>query len=563
MVTWPPRLRLARPTRPTRGDASAGLVLGVESVPDSLANGLLAGVNPVSGLYAYLFGMIGAAAFTSSTLMAVQATGAMALVVGDTDLASREDPDRALFTLAVLTGVVMVVAGLLRGGTLLRFVPTAVMTGFVTAVGINIVLGQLSNFTGYDAEGSNRVLRTVDLLLHPWRIDPASLSVGLVTVGGIVLLSRTRVGSLGMVVAVVAGSLLAAALELTGSPVPLVSGIADVPSGLPTPVLPTLDDVVFLLLPALSLAFVGLVQGAAVSSSVPNPGGRRSDPSRDFIGQGMGNIVSGLFRGMPVGGSMSATSLVVSAGARTRWSLTIASAVMAVVILLLSDVVGRVAMPALAALLIVVGFGSIRPANVVSVYRTGPLQTSVMVVTLALTLLIPLQYAVLVGVGLAIVLFVAEQSNRITLSALQVEGSRVRVTDPPGVVPGREVLVLQPSGQLFFASAPGFEALLPVVTPASEHGVVVLRLRGVDHVGLSVVEVLRRFYTALLAQEATLKLVVGNDAVYRQLAAAGLLDEIGHEHVYRGSEWLGEAVMRAREDGLAEIDDPGTATPGP
>ena len=158
-----------------RRDATAGLVLGVESVPDGLASGLLAGVNPLAGLYGYLFGMVGAAFVTSSTFMAVQATGAMSLVVADAGLGSRPDPERALFTLAVMTGILMIAAGLLRGGTLLRFVPTSVMTGFVTAVGVNIVLGQLGSFTGADLEGANRVMKTIDLLLHPGRIDIASL----------------------------------------------------------------------------------------------------------------------------------------------------------------------------------------------------------------------------------------------------------------------------------------------------------------------------------------------------------------------------------------------------
>ena len=130
-------------------DAVPGLVLGIEAVPDGLAAGLLAGINPLAGLYAYLFGMVGAAFFTSSTFMAVQATGAMALIVSDSDLQSRADPDRALYTLAIMTGIVMIIAGLLGGGRLVRFVPTAVMTGFITAVGVNIILGQLSNFTGF------------------------------------------------------------------------------------------------------------------------------------------------------------------------------------------------------------------------------------------------------------------------------------------------------------------------------------------------------------------------------------------------------------------------------
>ncbi len=135
-------------------DAVAGLVLGVESVPDGLAAGLLAGVNPLSGLYAYMFGTIGGSFFTSSAFMAVQATGAMAIVIADVPAVhSGADQARALFTLSLLTGVVMLAAGFLRLGSVLRFVSNAVMVGFVSAVGVNIILGQLANLTGYKAQG--------------------------------------------------------------------------------------------------------------------------------------------------------------------------------------------------------------------------------------------------------------------------------------------------------------------------------------------------------------------------------------------------------------------------
>ena len=110
-----------------------------------------------------------------------------------------------------------------------------------------------------------------------------------------------------------------------------------------------------LLVPALSLALVGVVQGAGISANFPNPDGSFPDASRDFIGQGVANVASGVFQGMPVGGSVSASSLNKAAGARTRMSLVIAGAVMAVIILLFGRPIGNVAMPALAGLLIVIG----------------------------------------------------------------------------------------------------------------------------------------------------------------------------------------------------------------
>ncbi|GAA1762877.1 SulP family inorganic anion transporter [Agromyces humatus] len=531
-------------------DALAGTILGVESVPDGLAIGLLAGVNPVAGLYAFLFGLAGGALATSSSFMAVQATGAMALIVSDTDLGTRPDPDRALFTLAMLTGVFMIIAGLLKGGRMLRFVPTAVMVGFVTAVGVNIVLGQLTNLTGYAGRGANRLFRAIDTFAHFWLFDLPTLIVGLVTIVLIVVLTRTPLRSLGLVVAIVAGSALAALFTFVfDQPVLTVGDVADVPTGLPLPVLPSLDDLAYVAVPALSLAFVGLVQGAAVAAGVPNADGKPADDSRNFIGQGVGSIVSGVFRGMPVGGSMSASALAVAAGARTRLALFIAAGVMALVILLASGVVSLVAMPALAGLLIVVGVKAIKPARIFSVVKTGPLQAAVMVVTFVLTLIIPLQFAVLVGVGLGIILFVAQQSNRLRVRQLEIHsGGRIREIDPVPLLPPHEVVVLQPYGNMAYASAPVLEAQLPKVVPTSQGTVVILRLRGIDELGLSFVAVFDRYLNDLEQNGSTLWFVIAGERIRGQLEAGGLLDRLGPDRVYESSEWVGEAVHRAHAD---------------
>jgi sulfate permease, SulP family len=303
-----------------RKDAVAGLVLGVESVPDGLAAGLLAGVNPLSGLYAYLFGTLGGSFFTSSAFMAVQATGAMAIIVADVPAVhTGNDASRALFTLSVLTGVVMLAAGFLRLGSLLRFVSNAVMVGFISAVGVNIVLGQLANLTGYKAKGANRVIRAFNTLAHPAELHWQSLAVGITTIALILLLERTKAGPLGLVLAVIATSAATAALGWNA--VATVNDLGAIPSSLPLPQAPTLALIPALMVPALSLTFVGQVQGAGISAGFANPDGHYPDASRDFIGQGAANVIAGIFRGMPVGGSMSASSLNKAAGARSRLAL--------------------------------------------------------------------------------------------------------------------------------------------------------------------------------------------------------------------------------------------------
>jgi sulfate permease, SulP family len=534
-------------------DAVAGLVLGVESVPDGLAAGLLAGVSPLSGLYAYLFGTIGGSFFTSSAFMAVQATGAMAIVIADVPAVhSADDPARALFTLSMLTGVVMLAAGFLRLGSVLRFVSNAVMVGFISAVGVNIMLGQLANLTGYKAEGANRVVRAINTLIRPGELHLQSLAIGVLTVALILLLERTRLGPLGLVLAVIVTSALVAVLGW-GS-VALVNDLGAIPRSLPLPQAPMLRLIPSLVIPALSLAFVGLVQGAAVSASFPNPGGRYPEVSRDFIGQGAANVIAGIFRGMPVGGSMSASSLNKAAGARSRMSLMIASAVMAVVIIALAGLVGYIAMPALAGLLMLVGFRTIKPADLQSVWKTGAMQKAVLLTSFALTMVIPLQYAVLVAVGLSVILHVVRQSNQVTIKRwrLDPDGNLIE-TDPPAQLPADEVVALQPYGSLFFAAAPVLESQLPAPAGASRNCVVILRLRGRTDLGTTFMDVLHRYAQALIAADSELVIVSASERIQEQLRVTGVTDLITPENIYTGDERVGATLKRAYADGTTWI----------
>lgn len=538
-----------------RRDGVAGLVLGVHSVPDGLATGILAGVNPLAGLYAYLVGALGGAAATSSTFMVVQGTGAMAMVLADVpQVHDGPDAERALFTLSVLTGVVMLVAGALKLGSVLRFVANAVMVGFISAIGVNIALGQVANLTGYAADGSNRVVRAVRTALSPGQLHWPSIVVGLVTIGLILVLERTPVGALGLVVAVLATS--GATALLGWSDVATLDGLGVELDGLPVPTWPLLGEVPALVVPAVSLAFVGLVQGAGISASSVNPDGRYPDASRDFVGQGVANVASGVFQGMPVGGSMSASALSRAAGAQTRLAPVVAAAVMAAVILLLGDEVGSLAMPSLAGLLILVGIRTVRVADLRSVWRTGPVQKAVVGATFGLTMVVPLQYAVIVGVTLSVVLHAVRQSNRVTVRRrVRDADGHVLEVDPPGQLRAAEVVVLQPYGSLFFAAAPAFEAALPEVAASSTGSVVILRLRSRSDLGTTFMEAVRRYALNLDAVGSRLLIVSTNERIEEQLLVTGVVDVIGADALYRGDERLGAALARAEADAAAWVDE--------
>jgi len=540
--------------RSVREDITAGLVLGIESVPDGLAQGFLAFVNPVFGLYGYMMGTLTGALFTSSTFMVVQATGAMSLVVASVpQIHHPATGEQSLFALAILTGIVMLVPGLLKLGSLIRFVPNAVMTGFVNAVALLIILGQLNDLTGHNPGGSNKIAQAINHARNLDQVDLPTLMVGLLTIYLIITLEKTQLKALGLVAAMIVASLL---VPLFGwASVAQLNDIAEVPGALPRPALPDLSLFLPLIIPAFSLAFVGLVQGASISKSYANPDGKYPDPSGDFVGQGAANLASGLFQGMPVGGSFSATSLVTNAGARSRFANIFAGITMAVVILLFGPSIGSIAMPAMAGLLIVIGFRTFKPKQVEMVWRTGPVQQIVMGLTFIACLLIPLQHAVLVGVAMSLLLYVVQQSNKITVKQWKWQPGELPIEgDPPLVVPANEVTILMVYGSLFFATAPLVEKQLPEVTEDTCDAAVILSLNGAD-LGSTFLGVLERYATDLREHDSRLFLAGVSPHARDQLHETGVAQKLGRGNIFVQTERVGEAGLQAWDAAHRWLDE--------
>ena len=202
--------------------------------------------------------------------------------------------------------------------------------------------------------------------------------------------------------------------------------------------------------------------------------------------------------------------------------------------------------------------------ELVGVYKTGSVQATVMSVTFVLTLLIPLQFSVLIGVGISMILYIARQADQLeTRRLVLADDGGIDEIDPPAEVPGHEVVVLQPYGSLFFASAPMFEEELPTVTDGSVGSVVILRFRGKPDVGVTLLEVLARYSTSLEEAGSKLMIVTDSDRIIDQLEQFGLIENIGTEDLYRGTRRLSETVRRATADAeewVAAHDEDGEAT---
>jgi sulfate permease, SulP family len=355
-------------------DFIAAFTLGFASIPDSMASALLAGINPLTGLYTMMIATPIGALFTSSQMMHVSTTSALSLAVASSLVGIPPAAKmQAVYTLALMVGVIQISLGLLKMGFLVRFVPHSVMTGFLNGVALLIILGQITDFTGYESIYSNRVVQAVDTVLNVEEIILPILIAGLVTVLLIIGFGRLRfTKQYAFILA------MAIASSLPFIPwfqnIPLVGDVTEVPNSLPSFSLPDFSLIFQLILPAIALSVIGLVQGAGISQGYPNPDGKFPDPSGDFIGQGAANLATSFFRGMPCGGSLSGTAMVTNAGARSRWANFLVGVLIAVIVLLFAGLVERIAMPALAGLLIVIGFRTLDFSSIRTVSQTGTIR---------------------------------------------------------------------------------------------------------------------------------------------------------------------------------------------
>ena len=417
------RLRhLPRPAwlapRVFRTEALAGLVVGLALIPEAISFSVIAGVDPKVGLFAACTMAMAIAFVGGRPAMISAATGAVALVVAPV---AREHGLGYLIATVILAGVFQVALGLLGVARLMRFVPRPVMVGFVNALGILLFSAQIPN------------LRDV-----PWAVYP------LVAAGLLIMLAFPRL-TRAVPAPLVSIAVLTVITVAAGIAVPTVGDKGRLPSSLPVPGLP---DVPFtphtlaVIAPyALAMALVGLMESLMTATLVDDLTDTRSDKTRESVGQGIANIVTGFFGGMGGCGMIGQTMINVRSGARTRLSTFLAGFFLLVLCIALGPVVSDIPMAALVAVMVLVAVGtfdwhSVRPATL---KRMPAGETAVMALTVAVVVATGnLSIGVVVGTITAMVVFARRVAHLTQVTA---------VTDPDG---GQVVYAL--TGELFFAS---------------------------------------------------------------------------------------------------------------
>lgn len=554
-----------------QGDLVAGFMVAVASVPSGMATAAMAGVNPVFGLYATVVAPPVGSMLASAQMMQIATTGASALTAGQA-IASYPQDQRgaALFLLVALAGIFLGLFGLLKAGRLVRYISFPVMTGFLSGVATVLVFDQTAQLVGYRPDAQTSLGQFVDVWLHIREHSWQSALVGLIGLAIIIGMSRTRFGNVASLVGLVVPTILVVLWEPGG--VRLVSDVSAIPRGLPPLSLPDITLLTpDLLIAGLALAIVIAIQGAGISQNYRNPDGSAANPSRDMFAQGAANVAGSLVSGMPTGGSVGQTALNVSAGARSRLAGVFHGLSMLVILLLVPGLVSVVPMPVLASVMIVAGFSAIRFRAMTFIWRTGGSARVVLVVTFLATLLLSIPAAVALGVITAVVLYLYSSASDVRVRALEArDDGEIHVVDVPERLPDRSITVLDISGSLFFAAAGSLRGKLPDVTGA-EHPVVIIRLRGNNQIGVTVIDVLNEYAHELADVGGRLYLNGMDEQVNDRLRRARRLDLDEEVVLVPATDILGESTRSAiaaanewlqdiRKDGEEPLAWPGVAS---
>ncbi|MBN1287023.1 MAG: SulP family inorganic anion transporter [Anaerolineae bacterium] len=534
-------------------DVTAGITLATAAVPQSMAFAIIAGLNPVYGLYTSVVASIAGSLAGSFSLLSTGPTNALALVVGSTLASVRATPQdelALLFTLTLLVGAFQFGMGALRLGGMARFVSNAVMVGFITGAGLLIAVGQLGNLLGLGIpRGTNPFETILYILTHLSTLSLASLGVGVLTIAVMLALRRTRLNLLGPLLGIVIAAVLVAAFHLQDAGVRIVSEISPIPNGLPPFTLLRPIQIPALAPQALAIALLGLVQSASIVQSLAPARHEHPDASQEFVGQGLANIAGAFFQCMPAGGSLSRTAVNVAAGARTRMAGVFSGVFVGAVLLVFGPLAELIPMPALAGLLIIVAFGLIDRERLLLVWRTAPTSRAVFLVTLAATLVFPLEYSIYIGALLSIGNYLQASSHPHVARLVPVDSTFREVAVPEEAPEGSPILI-SVTGNLHFAAIQDIEENMPDLT-AAECPIIILRLRGAEHLASTGISFLASLLLMIHERHGELLLCGVEPSVVQSLRRSGLMVELGEANVFHASDMLLEstqaALRRARE----------------
>jgi high affinity sulfate transporter 1 len=559
-----------RPWLPS--DLMAGLVLTALLVPVGMGYAQAAGLPPITGLYATIVPLVVYAIVGPSRVMVLGPDSSLAAVIAAVILPlGGDDPETAVAlagALAVLTGLIILVAGIARLGFVTELLSRPVQLGYLYGIAVTILVGQLPRLCGFSIDGRGLISEIRDVVrgVAGGQVNRAALTVGLVGIVVILVIRRYWRKVPGVMVAVVVGIAAVAMFDLTGQGVKVIGVL---PEGLPTPAFPAVElaDLGALFSGALGIALVAVADTTMLSQSLAAQRGESVDPNQELRALGAANLAAGFFQGFPISSSASRTPVAVAAGARSQLTPLVGAVTIALLLLFAPGLLRDLPLSMLAAIVITAAIGLIDVAAVRRLYRV---RRSEFILWLAAFLGVAL-LGVLLGIFLAILLSLGDFIRRAWRPHDAVLGREDELKGYHDIerhpaarqVPG--LLLYRFDAPLFFANAGYFRRRVRRLVAEATHPVrwVVVAAEPMTDIDTSAADLLAGLLAELRQQGVTLAFAEVKDPVRDRLQRYGLIAAVGPDLFFPTVGTAVDAYVEATGVTWVDWEERPSARPSP
>ncbi|MGB2325857.1 MAG: SulP family inorganic anion transporter, partial [Pseudomonadales bacterium] len=431
-----------------RADALAGLTGAIIVLPQGVAYALIAGMPAEYGLYAAIVPTIIAALFGSSWHLISGPTAALSIVVFTTisPLAKPGSPEfiGLVLTLTLMAGLFQLALALARMGALVNFVSHSVVIGFTSGAAMVIATSQLKNVFNLPIPSSGDFVGNwVALYENVLQAHIASLLVGAITLATVIVIKKYRANWPNMLIAMVVGSLLALAMRYSGwQAAQSIQLVGAIPASLPPLSVPLIDSQIIrdLAPGAMALGLLGLVEAVSISRSIAARSGQRIRGNQELRGQAFSNIVGSFVSSYASSGSFTRTGVNYETGATSPLAAIFAAIALAVIILVFAPLAAYITLPSMAAILLVVAWNLVDWHHIEVIFRAGRNEYMVFLVTFFATLLLPMEFAIYLGVLLSLALYLRRTSKPALTAMASKENSKLLIAADRSALPECENL---------------------------------------------------------------------------------------------------------------------------
>ena len=529
-----------------RADLVAGATVTLVSVPQAIGFSLILNLPPTPVIVSVIIGGFVGSLFFSSRHHVFGPTSSISLIVAATIAANSGiglEPLQLAVYLAFLIGVVQLLAGLLNFGEITKFISRSVVIGYSTGIGILLIASQLHNLLGYKVEaGQNFSTNVLQALfdLGTARVYPWAIGIGLLTFAIFWAVRRLRPHW--------PEALIGLALLGLGAKIFTLYHPAHIPflmvrdEGSLTAIVPAFAGYPFgpkrihllpeLAVTAIAISILGMLEAASITKGLAAKSGQRIEPNQELIGMGAANIACSFFGAVPGSSSFARSAVNFQSGAKTQISSMLSSAVVLLVLGLVTPVFNFIPVAALSAHLIRVGIKMINWHQIRISCRSTPSDLVVFVVTLGSCLFLKLDTAIYVGIGVSLALFLRKTSTPTLVEyAINETGNLAELRDP-NQRPHPQISIIHVEGELFFGAADLFQEQVRILAENQNIRVFILRMKNARHLDASTVMAMENLHDYLSETGRYLLISGSSPEVTRVLENSGLLKQFGRENIF-------------------------------